>query len=61
MVIAHEHPTNATDFNRGLNIKVYAAILFTAVVVIAAILMAAVDRKGSRTIPTQITSPTFQL
>jgi hypothetical protein len=63
MDIHHEEPTSPNDPNRGMNVKVYMAMVFAAAVLIAVVLLIAVRVKGSKAmpVPTQKTSPTSDL
>jgi hypothetical protein len=63
MDIHHEEPTGPNDPNRGMNVKVYMAMVFAAAVLIAVVLLIAVRVKGSKAmpVPTQKTSPTSEL
>ena len=62
MDIEHESPRSPTDPNRGLNVKVFLAILAVGVVVIGLVL-ALVVHKGDKAVPkpTQTTSPSSSL
>jgi hypothetical protein len=59
MSIPHEHPTNANDPNRGLNVKLYLTVVGAAVIVIAIVLAIVVGIKAFK--PTPQTTPTSQL
>ena len=63
MDIHHEEPTSPNDPNRGMNVKVYMAMVFAAAVLIAVVLLIAVRVKGSKAmpVPTQKTSPISEL
>jgi hypothetical protein len=63
MAISHEQPISPTDPNRGMNVKAFLVSVFLAAVIVAVILLVAVDRKGTKLVPTptQTTGPTSQL
>ena len=63
MAIPHEHPTSPTDPNRGMNVKVFLISVAVATVLLAVILFVALQRKGSKLVPTpsQPNGPNTQL
>ena len=62
MAVEHESPRSPNDPNRGLNVKVFLAILAVGVVVIGLVL-ALVVHKGDKVVPkpAQTSSPSSSL
>ncbi|WP_213807605.1 hypothetical protein [Granulicella sp. dw_53] len=63
MDIPHEHPLNANDPNRGLNVKVFLVVVAAAALVIAVVLFVVAHSHGSKTVPapTQTSQPSSRL
>ena len=62
MAIEHESPRSANDPNRGLNVKVFLAIVAVGIVVIG-IVLSLIVHEGSNAVPkpTQKTGPSSNL